>query len=119
MNIRLIQPEEWSALQPVFAAEGGRMPDPARATAAVAFDERGLAGFWTLQLLWHAGPLWVREDLRGTGLWAKLHARIDSLFARELGAGYYSFSGEPKMEAIFARLGYRDLGYKAWAREAA
>ena len=118
MIVRLIKPEEWAALEKVFLEEGGQMPDPAASTAAVAFDERGLAGFWTLQRCWHAGPLWVRPDLRGKGLWRKLHAAIDALFSRRKGSGYYSFSGEPKVEAIFRDLGYRDLGYTVWAKEA-
>ena len=118
MEIRLISPQEWKDLAPIFSSEGGRLPDPATSTAAVAYDEHGLAGFWTLQQCWHAGPLWVRPDLRGTGLWRKLHGVFDAIFQRHVGTGYYSFSGEAKVEHMFRELGYKDLGYKVWAKEA-
>jgi len=117
MELRLIRPEEWAQLAPIFEQEGGRLPDPSRATAAVAFDEKGLAGFWTLQQMYHAGPLWIRPDLRGKGLWRKLHAVIDGLFHRQPGTGYYSFAGEPKVEAIFRQLGYTAVPYTLWKKE--
>ena len=104
-------------LEPVFQAEGGTMPNPEHSTAAVAFDEQGLAGFWTLQQMLHAGPLWIRPDCRGTRLWQGLHEKIDALFERKPGTGYYSFAGEPRMEAVFKRLGYQDLNYKVFKRE--
>jgi len=117
MEIRLINPEDWQDLAAVFAAEGGRLPDP-ESTGAIAFDEKGLAGFWAVQLAVHAGPLWIRPDLRGRGLWRKLHAVIDGLFQKRPGSGYYSFSGSRKVEAIFQKLGYKDLGYTVWTKEA-
>jgi len=118
-SIRLIRPEEWAELLPVFEAQGGRLPDPENATAAVAFDAAGqVCGFWVLQRCWHAGPLWIRPDCRRSGLWRRLHAALDRLFTHQVGAGYYSFSGSEQVEAIFRKLGYRDLGYKVWAREA-
>jgi len=116
MEVRLIEPGEWEALRPIFEREGGTMPDPTKSTAVMAFDEKGLAGFWTLQQVYHAGPLWVREDQRGTGLWRALHERLDSLFAPVRGTGYYSFSGEAKVEHIFKKLGYEELPYKLWKR---
>lgn len=117
MTVRLIEPREWQALAPVFAQEGGRMPAPETSWAAVAYDEKGLAGFWTVQLCWHAGPLWIREDHRGRGLWRKLHAVLDAMFRKMPGAGYYSFSAEAKVEKILGDLGYTNLGYRVWAKE--
>jgi hypothetical protein len=117
VTIREIQPQEWDQVAHRITADGGNMPCPDQATVIVAVDERGLAGFWAVQQCWHVGPLWIREDQRGTGLWRKLHAAVDALFARTPGTGYYSFSGMPKVEAIFQKLGYRDLGYKVWAKE--
>lgn len=117
-EIREIRPEEWQKLEPVFRAQGGRLPVPAQSTAAVAMDRDGnIVGFWALQRCWHAGPLWIHPDYRGTGLWRRLHARIVAMFAPKEGNGFYSFSGEPKVEHMFRELGYRDLGYKLWARE--
>lgn len=118
MRARLIRPEEWEQLAPIFEAEGGVLPPPeSGATAAVVFDEQGLAGFWVLQPCWHAGPLWIRPDRRRTGLWRRLHAVIEGLFERRPGSGYYSFSGSPRMDNVFRTLGYEALGYQVWKRE--
>jgi hypothetical protein len=117
MDIRIIQPAEWDMLRPVFEAEGGHMPEPDKATAAVAIDGQGLAGFWTLQRMLQAGPIWIRPDRRRTGLWRPLHARIDQLFEPAPGTGYYTFSGEPKVDTMLAQLNYCELPWKVWKRE--
>jgi len=117
MEIRLVCSEDWPAIEKVFIAEGGTAPDPAHATAAVAIENGELVGFWVLQESWHCGPLWIREDHRRTGLWGRLNAAIDRIFTKKAGTGYYSFSGEPKVEEIFKRLGYIELPYKLWKKE--
>ena len=115
-EVRLLRRTEWELLKPIFDEQGGNMPN-ASAIAAVAMDEKGLAGFWTLQMMWHAGPLWIRPDLRGKGLWRRLHTCIHRLFIQHAGTGYYSFSGEPRMEHVFTELGYTKLPYTLWKRE--
>ncbi|HVZ39379.1 MAG TPA: GNAT family N-acetyltransferase [Candidatus Kapabacteria bacterium] len=119
VTVRPLKPEEWHLLDPVFREQGGQMPHhECGARVLAAFDEDGLAGFWTLQPMWWAGPLWIRPDHRGSGLWRRLHNALDALFARSPGTGYYSFTGEPKMETVLQELGYRDLPYKIWVKEA-
>ncbi len=117
MEIRLIKSDEWPELEPIFEEQGGKLPDPARATASVAIDNGEIAGFWMLQHALHCGPLWIRPDHRGTRLWKPLHEEVDRIFVSSPGTGYYSFSGEPKVEEIFRRLGYQELPYKLWKKE--
>jgi hypothetical protein len=118
VEIRIIRPEEWTDLKPVFEAENGRIPDPQRATAAIAIDERGLAGFWMLQEMLHAGPLWIREDHRGTRLWRPLNRELlKVLDGSPAGSGFYSFSDGARMDHVFRQLGYNDLKYQVWKRE--
>ena len=109
--------KNWRDLEPIFRSEGGRMPESHNATGVAAYDENGLAGFWVLQMVWHAGPLWIRPDLRGKGLWRRLHAALHILFDKKPGSGYYSFSGDERMDHVFAELGYRNLNYKVWSKE--
>jgi len=105
-------------LAPIFQQEGGTLPDPSQSQVVGAFDADGtLAAFWTVQLAYHAGPLWIRPDHRGTGLWRRLHGVLCHSFAAMGGTGFYSFSGEPRTAAIFKALGYNDLGYKVWKKE--
>jgi hypothetical protein len=118
MTVRPLTPEEYSLAEPIFVSEGGTMPHPSQSRIIGAFDESGsLVGLWTVQLAYHAGPLWVRPDHRGEGLWLQLHEVLCDTFSGAGGTGFYSFSGEPKVEAIFRRLGYTDLGYKVWKKE--
>jgi len=118
MTIRPLTPDEWPMLAPIFQAEGGTLPNPSQAQVVGAFDADGtLAAFWTVQLAYHAGPLWIRPDHHGTGLWRRLHGVLCHTFSAMGGTGFYSFSGQPKVEAIFRALGYNDLGYKVWKKE--
>jgi hypothetical protein len=117
MEVRIIRPDEWDLLKPIFAEHGARCPEPSNATAAVAIDEQGLAGFFILQRVWHAEPMWIRPDRRGRWLWKKLHAVIDGLFKGSHGNGYYSFSTTPMVDAIAGRLGYRKMPDRVWKRE--
>ena len=115
-EIRLLHPEEWRKLAPIFEAEGGHLPNTQYATAAVAIDDAGIAGFWTLQPVLHAGPLWIREDKRGTGLWRPLNQALVDLVSAS-GSGFYSFSDGPRMDHVFTQLGYVDLNYRVWKKE--
>lgn len=118
MTIRPLTPDEWPLLAPIFAAEGGSLPSPDMARVIGAFDDAGaLAGFWTVQVAYHAGPLWIRPDQRGTGLWRRLHGHLCHSFRQMGGRAFYSFSGEARVEAMFAKLGYEPLGYKVWSKE--
>ena len=117
MDIRLVKPDEWDRLGPIFEAEGGHLPDPQRATAAVAIDDDGLAGFWTLQQVLHAGPLWIREDKRGTRLWRPLNRELVKALEQMPGNGFYSFADGARMEHVFAQLGYTDMNYRVWKKE--
>ena len=62
--------------------ERGWTPIPSSSVALAIFDNKGLAGFHVLQMVPHPEPLWVREDLRSTGL------------AKELASSMYKFIEE-------------------------
>jgi GNAT superfamily N-acetyltransferase len=111
----IIQQSDWEQLRPVFDNYGDRLPDQLQATAAIA-DDGELAGMWMLRTVLHAGPLWVREDLRGKGIWRGLHEQIESLVPHEEGTGYYTFSASDKVEAIHRKLGFKEVHMKLWER---
>src|SRR3989304_1462807 len=115
MDYSIIHPSEWQRLKPVFESHGDSLPDPMQATAAIA-DDGQLAGMWVLRQVLHAGPLWVREDLRGKGIWRGLHEQIENLVPHEAGTGYYTFSGSEKVEAIHRKLGFKEVPMKLWER---
>ena len=119
LEVRMAMPQDWPAIARVFKDEGGNLPASAERTAAVAIDPAGnLAGLWTLQRVLHAGPLWIRADHRGTGLWRALNEKLWELFRAEPpGSGYYSFSDGERMDHVFTELGYSPLHYSVWKRE--
>ena len=115
MEFRIIRESEWEKLKPVFESNGDPLPDPETATAAIAHDGN-LAGMWMLRTVLHAGPLWVREDLRSKGIWRGLHEQIESIVPHLPGTGYYTFSGSEKVEAIHRKLGFKETPLKVWER---
>ena len=118
MIIREVHLDEWPQLEEVFKAEGGNLPHPTTANVMGAFDAEGkLIGFWCFQLSYHAGPLWIHPEHRGTKLWQKIHEKLCSWLSTTSVSSFYSFSGQSKVESIFKQLGYKDLGYKVWTKE--
>lgn len=115
MEFRIISDGEWEKMRPVFEAQGDPLPDPKFSTAAIA-DDGNLAGLWLVKSVIHAGPLWVREDLRGQGIWRGLHEQVERLMPHSPGTGYYTFSGSEKVEAIHRKLGFTELPLKVWER---
>lgn len=118
MMIRPLQADEYPLAAPIFAAQGGSLPDPELSTIIGAFDdENALVGLWTLQVTYHAGPLWIDPAHRGTRLWQKLHEVMCIAFREMGGTGFYSFAGSPQMGHVFDVLGYKDLGYRVYKKE--
>lgn len=115
MEFRIISEGEWERLKPVFDAHGDPLPSQKFSTAAIA-DDGNLAGMWMVRTVLHAGPLWVREDLRGKGIWRGLHEQVEHIIPHSPGTGYYTFSESAKVEAIHRKLGFTEVPLKVWER---
>lgn len=116
---RLIKPDEWPRIAPIFEQEKGKMPCLDASRAAILEKGSEIIGFWAVQLVPHAGPLWIREDHRGQGLWRDLHKALEGVFTREPGTGYFSFHDpeQMNMRTILTQLGYTALPYLVWKKE--
>src|SRR5208282_94054 len=59
--------EEWDEIERVLVSRGwmslNRQTTP---RIALAEDDKGIAGFFIVQFVPHAGPMWTRPGLRGT-----------------------------------------------------
>lgn len=118
MEIRVIKADEWEKIRGVFEQEGGKLPNPHFSTAIVAEDEGEIVGFWCLELVPHAGPLYVSPIYRGKGLHKELMAEMEKkLMNHQRGTGFYVFSDTERTDHICEQAGMKEMGWKVWKRE--
>jgi hypothetical protein len=60
-EIRVLTAEEIATVEPVFAATGNPLPDPAVSCFVGAVEGGKVLGFIVLQLRLHAEPMWLEE----------------------------------------------------------
>jgi len=118
LKYRFLKAEDREQLSAIFTAENGQLPEGPTFTAIVAEDPEGkIVGFWGLELMAHAGPLWIHPDYRGTGIWRKLHAALNLIFrGSPKNHGYYVFSKSPKTDHMFRALGLEETGMKVFRK---
>jgi hypothetical protein len=103
MNYRLLLPDEYDRLKPLF--EPHAMPYPETSCIAVAEDEDGaIKGFWCLQLQWHMEPLKIM-DARVNFL--RLKELLDNQLRAFPGSCYYALVETDKTARIAERSGMR------------
>lgn len=72
-----LEPEDYDALVPIFKFYGGEVPDPKLSRVAYASEGGEIIGFYCLQLVAHAEPLWVHPRFRGSPVAARLIQMIN------------------------------------------
>lgn len=118
MTLRRLRPDERDRVKPVYEAENGHLPDEGDAVFYVAEDERGdIIGLWALELMLHAGPLWVDPRYRGYGLYRKLFDLMVKDLPKVPGSGFYVFSGSDRTSHILQNLGLTDLAWRVYKKE--
>ena len=85
----------------------GWSPLPPTSLAYAAFDAIGLAGFYALQLRPHVEPLWVREDMRGTGLAATLVDVMSKFLEATNTRGFIVIADTPEAVKLCEHYGMR------------
>ena len=109
MEVKWLQGEELEVLQPIVEKRGWTPLHPA-AVARVAFDSEGLVcGFHVLQLRPHPEPLWVREDMRGTGLAGDLAGDMHHFLEETLTAGFMCIADSPEAEKLCKSFGMKKV----------
>ena|SRR3989304_3724732 len=93
IKYRILPPEEWDKLIPLFVSQEHLLPSPVVATAAVAEDTEGnILGFLLMQLTFHVEPLWISPDANGSVSWKHLLRQLESLMSPYKGATLYAFA---------------------------
>lgn len=115
MTYRLLKPEEWHLLIPLFPSAVSKIPSPLVSTCAVAQSEDGaLKGALFMQLALHCEPL-ILENPHVSFL--RLHETLESAYAGNTGLSYYAFSDLPVVAGMAEKAGMAKTDYTLWRKE--
>ena len=114
---RQLPAAEWEKLTEVYRSQSDELPPAEQNTAVVAEVDGRIVGMWGLNLVLHAGPLWVAPEWRGKGVSDQMGAAVEQL-ARNLGAkGYLMFPSNEHAERAAARAGLTPAQLKVYRKE--
>lgn len=101
---------ELESLEPILAERGWSSLNDKTARALVALDSSNtLIGFHVLQLFPHAEPLWVRKDMRGSGLAEELADRMMEFLAQVGARGFMVVADSPAAIQLCEKHGMRKV----------
>src|SRR6266404_2428643 len=78
VEYNFIKPEDYHLLEPIFAAFNASVPSPTISRIATASFNNEIIGFYCLQLLPHAEPMWIKPEWKGSKIWIRLAAMVDT-----------------------------------------
>lgn len=94
----------------------GVVPDPKSSRAILANDENGIAGRVFLMSPTHVEGPWVRGDLRGSTLAARLMFRAEQE-AKDCGiTRLFAYAASDELADYLSRLGYKKEPYTVWSK---
>jgi hypothetical protein len=115
MNYRILAPEEWLRLLPLFEGHAEALPLPEFATAAIAEDDDGeIQGMLMLQLQFHMEPLVIRNPRVS---FERLHRTLHDALAERKGLVYYAFIPDSKIRRMVEHLGMTAEPWEVWKGE--
>ncbi len=117
-TFRVLHPEEYDKLIPIFLAQNWRLPSPETSIAVVGELAGEIVLVHILQSILHAEPLWIREDVRGEIDWltpAKMLEREVSEMSPY--TGLVIVTENKKSEEIAKRMGFVEKLGKVFVRD--
>jgi len=116
VQVRLLEPDEYARLIPFFLNNEASMPSAAGSQVAVAEDQNGdIVGFFVLQLVAHAEPIWVAEDYRQQGV-AKLMIDEINRIADHFGMAYYATPNDEQAAQLYIENSMQELPVRVFWR---
>lgn len=117
VTCRQLPAEEWDRLETIYRQQSDALPEAAQNTAIVAECDGRIVGMWGINLVAHAGPLWVDPEWRGKGVSDQMNAALNELL-RDAGAkGYLMFPSNEASEKVAVRVGLTLTGWKVYKKE--
>jgi hypothetical protein len=104
--VKWLQGKDLDPINKLMAEEQrGWTPIRRNSLVLAVFDENGLAAFNALQAIPHPEPLWVRKDLRGSGLGAELAAEMVQFMKDTDTGGFMCVAETPEVEELCKSFG--------------
>src|ERR1700677_3281503 len=97
---RQLPADEWERLREPYRLNGGELPSQDCSTSIVAEKDSRIVGFWGLNYILHAGPIWVAPEFRGQGVSDSMAEVLDELLRAQGAKGYLMFPSNPRSEAV-------------------
>jgi hypothetical protein len=104
---RILPPEEWFKIAPIFEAEHVPLPTIGLATIAAAEIGDQVVGFCVLQVQPHMEPLWIDEKHRAH----VNYRRFQEMLEPKIPAGMqvFAFTGDHRTAALAEMAGFRAI----------
>ena len=101
--------EDWTRIETICLTRGWSVLDRQSTRVLIAEDEDGkLKGFLIIQLIPHCEPMFVSQDMRGTGLAEELSDRM-AAFLDERRLGYVSIAESKFAEELCMKHGMKEV----------
>jgi GNAT superfamily N-acetyltransferase len=112
LAVRVLPPEEWSKLVPVYAKHGGV---PALPVFIVVEDGGEIVGSVDVSLRPVVGLMHVEESRRGEGIASLLSASVESMCSK--GDSVFTVTNNEQTAAMAERRGFQRLDGELWGKE--
>jgi len=111
IEYRILPTSEYERIAPIFAEFGCAPPEDG--WVFVGEEAGEVVSLQCVHKVIHAGPVWIRPDHRGNGVWPEMQEHVERALGE--GAYYYQF-GTDKNERRLQELGLEPLGWRVWGK---
>jgi len=120
LDIHLLPKLQWGRLRKIYKENNARISpcSPNIVTHVVAqLPDETIVGSLSLELIPHAGGLWIAEPFRGQGVAVKLYKEIENKVLTQVSnSGYYTFPSNPTAVRVMEKLGLEKMPWEVWRR---
>lgn len=114
---RLLAPDEFERLRPIFVPRGIPQPDPTIERVGVVEDDGTIVAIAMLRLLPLMDGLWVEKQYRGGKIdYKRLAEVVDEPIRQLSGSRIYAISQMTLTERILADAGYEEVKAKVYEK---
>ena len=114
MEVKVLPENEWYRLNTMYKRHGGELPAKGTAVIFVIEENNEIIATSTLQLLLHAGGLWIDPLYRGKGLWLKIKAFGEKWLRNTPIEHYYMFPSNSMSSSVAKKLGAEEMPWKVF-----
>lgn len=118
LKARMLQRDELFRLKKFYRMNDSKMnPEDLYSASVIETSDEKIVGMLGLELIPHAGPLYVLPEFRGHGLAVQLYRTIEANLTKKPRTGYYTFPSNDISKHIAQKLGLEKLPCEVWKRE--